>query len=184
MYFWWVDFQLKNWHNVFGNKISTRFLYELQNIRPILIQKYQLNFCASYKISGQFFNTKYQANTCNSLMNQTLWSQGTYWLEIISTCSERVCLYKFCSEDSTDFVDCWLVSNQPLRCKNKVLISVNWMPKSTHVYCRGSCCIDTSQRLVWHQSTIDRICRFLRTKFVAIGSWPDLPEQVLIISNW
>ena len=46
------------------------------------------------------------------------------------------------------------------------------MPKDACVYCCqycGSCCIDKSQSLVWHQSTIDRICQFLRTKFHYIG---------------
>ena len=149
-YFWQQNIDLifvrvaKYW---FNTKISTQFLCELQTI-------------------GSIFDTKCRADTSNSLVNQILWLQGAYRLEIISICSERVCLYKFCSEDSTDFVDCWLVSNQLLRCKNRALISVKCMPKGACVYCCGSCCIDASQRLVWHQSTIDRICRFLRTKFV------------------
>ena len=61
----------------------------MQNIGSIFwCKKYRLNFCASCKISGQFF-TKYQTDIYNSLVNQTLWSQGTYQLEIISACSER-----------------------------------------------------------------------------------------------
>ena len=68
-------------------------------------QNIDLIFCTSCKILGRFFDTKninsifvwvakyrvdkYRADIYNSLVNQTLWLQGAYRLEIISARSGR-----------------------------------------------------------------------------------------------
>ena len=56
----------------------------------------------------EWLNEIYAQISVCSLVNQTLWSQGTYRLEFISARSERICQLpiQFCSEESTDFVDC------------------------------------------------------------------------------
>ena len=57
------------------------------------------------------------------------------------------CLYKFCSEESTDSVDCRLVSNQPLRCVSTTgTMTVN--TRSIRHYFHTLNTILTSQRLV------------------------------------
>ena len=109
-------------------------------------------------------------------MNQTLWSRGAYQLEIISAHSERGLvnyLYKFCSEESTDFVNRWLVLNLPLRYVNSTVTTT----VSTRTFCHS---LNTNQSFVLtNQQNLS-----IPQNKICIGSWPDLFwAQALIISN-
>ena len=92
LYFWWVDFQLKNWFDILATKYQLNFARIAKYWVDFLIQKISTRFLCELQNSYQIdflFSTKYQAYICNSLMNQTFWSQGAYRLEIISTSSEK-----------------------------------------------------------------------------------------------
>ena len=119
VYFWWVNFQLKTIMIFLATKYRLDFLW-VAKYRDDFWCKNIDSIFVSCKISGLFFDTKYQADICDSFMNQTLWSQGAYQLEIISNCSGRSgqLPIQICSVELTDSVNCWLVSNQPLRCIN------------------------------------------------------------------
>ena len=98
--------------------------------------------------------TLYLHKKCNrySLMNQTLWSQGAYRLEIISAWSERVWSTAYTNfvlrnRQILSIVDWCQTYLWDVRIKFWLLLSVwKWMTKGACVYCHGSCCIDTSQR--------------------------------------
>ena len=147
VYFWWVDFQIKNRCDIFGNKISTRFFVRVTKYRvDFLYKKYWLDFCVSCKISGRFFDTKHQADICTRPFGRRALIE---WLEIISTPLERVCLYTsfvLRIQQTSLIVDWYQTNLWDARIKLWLVLSVwKWMPKGVRVYCRGSCCTDTSQ---------------------------------------
>ena len=114
----------------------------------------------------------------DSLVNLTLWSQDAYRLEIISAHSEKVwstAYTNFVLRKSTDFIDCWLVSNLSLRCKNKALISVMCIK----VNAKRCACLLSWFLLYWRISEVGltpinnwQSLSILQNK-ICIGSWPD-----------
>ena len=169
-------------------------------------QNIDLIFCMSCKISGRFFDTKistwslcelqnigsifwyknlkYRADICNSLVNQTLWSHGAY---ILSIGDYKRPLRKIWSTAYTNFV---------LR-NRQILLIVDWCQTNLwdvsiqqepgqwtrtpfgihfHTLNTNQSFILTSQRFVWHQSTINKICQILGTNLYR----QTLSERVLI----
>ena len=147
-------FSTKNQTDIFDNKISTRFLYELQNIGLIF-------WCDSIFVQV--------ANSHPLVAGCLLIGDHKHPLRkgLVS------CLYKFCSEESTDVVNCWLVSNLPLRCKNEALISV----KCTKVNAKRCVCLLSWFLLYWDISEVG---------LAPINNWQNLliPQNKICIGSW